>query len=196
MACTRAASLVGLVVLLGSLPAWADEGNIRRDPEGKTGISPYMETIAKAEKEFVAKNLDQAQALLEKASQEDAEKMLAFYRLGEVHLAKGDLDKAEAAWNTAKSKQGTPTLQAKAMFCLADLSERRHDWAKAKEAWNAYSSFLQSNPRAAGYPSTAADRLRQIERRVNDEKAYGEVKARIAAREKESDAEAKKNAKP
>lgn len=194
-----ARSSLGFALLAASAfavtPAYAEEGEIRRDPEGKTGISPYMETVSEGEKAFVAKDVAKAKSLFEKAIAQDGEKILAYYRLGEVLLASEKLKEAEETWLKAKGKKGTATLEGKVLFVLADAAERQKDWKKAKDAWAAYASFLQSTPKAVGYPATAAERQKQIDRRVKDEKDGAAVKQRVAARAKERAEEAKKKKK-
>jgi hypothetical protein len=105
------------------------------------------------------------------------------------------VNEAEAAWQTAQARRGPPDLQAKVLFCLADLRERQGKWQDAKDAWIKYASFAQNEPKANAYPATAAERLKQIDRRVKDEKDYGAVKERIAARQAEREREALENAK-
>jgi len=198
MSRVAAGSLIGLTLLVASTAAVGQEGSdgeIRRDPAGKTGISPYMEAVSEGEKAFVAKDIAKAKSLFEKAIKDDGEKMLAYYRLGEALLAEEKLKEAEKTWLQAKSKKGTATLEGKVMFVLADAAERQNDWKKAKNAWIAYASFLQSTPKAVGYPATASDRQKQIDRRVKDEKDGAAVKKRIAARAKERAADAKKKKK-
>lgn len=170
-------------------------GDIRRDPEGKTGISPYMETIAKGERAFVSKDLEGARGAFQEAVQLDAGRMLGFYRLGETELALNKLEDAASSFQAALSKKGPADLQAKVLFALADIEERQQKWADAKEAWAKYASFLQENDKAKGYPATADERQKQIDRRVKDEKDYGAVKERIAKRQAEREKEAEENAK-
>lgn len=167
----------------------------RKDPEGKTGISPYQELIAKGQVSFVARDIPGAITAFQDAIKLDPAKMLGFVRLGEAMLESGNVAEAEGAWTTALGKKGTDDLQAKALFCLADLRERQKNWQAAKDAWSAYATFLSSNPKAVGYPATAVDRQKQIDRRVKDEKDYAAVKDRIVAREAERLKEAEENAK-
>jgi hypothetical protein len=81
------------------------------------------------------------------------------------------------------------------LFVLADLRERQRKWQASKDAWAAYAAFLQSHPKALGYPASAAERQKQAERRMKDEVDYGIVKERIAKRQAEKEAEAIENAK-
>lgn len=176
-------------------PGATAPGQPRRDPNGQTGISPYMEQMKKGEDAYVARDFPGAVAAFQEAIKLDTAKMLGYYRIGEAQLAAGNIAEAEAQWQAALTKTGSNDLKAKVYFCLADLRERQQKWAEAKEAWNTYSSFLQSNPNALGYAATAIERIKQIDRRVKDEKDYGEVKARIKKREEERLKEAEENAK-
>lgn len=176
-------------------PAATAPGQPRRDPNGQTGISPYMEQVKKGEDAYVARDFTGAVAAFQEAIKIDVQKMLAYYRIGEAQLAAGNMAEAEAQWQSALTKTGADDLRAKVYFCLADLRERQQKWAEAKEAWNAYSNHLQANPKALGFAATAIERIKQIDRRVKDEKDYGEVKVRIKKREEERIKEAEEAAK-
>lgn len=166
-----------------------------RDPEGRRGISPYMEQISKGEASFLARDFPGAVAAFQEAIKLDTEKMLGFYRLGEAMLASGKTDDAEATWQTALGKKGTEELNARLLMMLADLKERTHKWQPAKDGWAAYAAFLQNHPKAFGFPATAIERQKVIDKRIKDEADYGEVKTRIAKRQAEKEAEALENAK-
>lgn len=168
---------------------------IRRDPDGKKGISPYMELIVKGDAAFVARDVPGATAAFQDAIKSDPSKMLGFYRLGEAELEAGKLDDAGKTWESGLSKKGSDPLKGKIMFALADLAERQLKWQAAKEAWAAYSVFVQGNAKVKGYPETAAERIKQAERRMKDEVTYGAVKERIAKRIAEKEREAIENAK-
>jgi predicted Zn-dependent protease len=168
---------------------------IRRDPEGKTGISPYMELIAKGQNSFVARDFPGAISAFQDAIKSDTQNMLGFYLLGEAQLENGKPEEAEAAWTTGLSKKGTDDLNAKLLFVMADLKERNKNWQAAKDAWAAYQAFLTSHTSVKGYAATAEDRIKRIDQRVKDEKDYGAVRERIKAREAERLKEAEENAK-
>jgi tetratricopeptide (TPR) repeat protein len=200
-------SLVVAAMALSSLEAHADPPkgkDIRRDPENRKGISPYMELINKGEASFVARDLPGAITTFQEAIKLLPDEMLGFYRLGEAFQDSGKLDDADREWSAALSKRcfqgcdkhfSPDSMKAKVMFVIAGLRERQQKWPQAKEAWQAYSSFLQSNPKTHGYPATAADRIKMIDRRVQLELDYGKVKERIAARLAEKEKEAAENAK-
>jgi tetratricopeptide (TPR) repeat protein len=167
-----------------------------KDPKGFAGISPYMEAINKGEASFVARDFAGAVAQFQEAIKIDGQKMLAFYRMGEAQLAAGKPDEADAIWTSGLSKEGTPTLKAKVLFCLADLKERQKKYDAAKEAWGKYAQFLKDNAQEAkGYAATPEERNRVIDRRVKDEKDYAPVKERIVKRQAEREKEAEENMK-
>jgi tetratricopeptide (TPR) repeat protein len=189
-------ALAAAAIALGNLTAVADPPKqIRRDPLNKKGISPYMELVVKGDHQFVARDVPAAIATYQKAIETDPEQMLAFYRLGEAQQDSGNLDEADKAWQTALGKKGPNDLKAKVLFVIAGLRERQHRWQDGKDAWTAYSAFLEANPKVHGYPATAADRIKQADRRMKDEIDYGKVKERIAARIAEKEREAAENAK-
>lgn len=169
--------------------------SIRRDPEGITGISPYQELIVKGQNAYTSGDKPGAIAAFQEATQLDSAKMLGFYRLGEALRGSDKLDEASTAYETALGKKGNAALKAKVLFVLADLRERQGKWQEAKDAWDAYAAFLQESPKAGGFPATATDRLKKIERRVKDEKTYGEVKERTEKRRIEVEREAEENKK-
>lgn len=154
-----------------------------------------MEQIVKGQASFVARDIPGAIAAFQEAIKLDPAKMLGFYRLGEAMLESGNMAEAETAWTTALGKKGTEDLHAKVLFCLADLRERQKNWQAAKEAWTAYATYVNGNPKSNGYPASADERLKQIDRRVKDEKDYAAVKERIIQREAERKKEAEENAK-
>ena len=196
-------SLVVAAMALGNASASAETPKtaaagakeIRRDAEGKRGISPYAEAIAKGEGAYVARDLPGAITAFQDAIKLDAEKMLGFFRLGEALLETGKPDEADSTWTTALGKKGTDDLNAKLLFVIADLRERQRKWQATKDAWAAYSAFLQNHTKVTGYPATATERTKQADRRIKDEFDYAAVKDRIAKREAERTKEAEENAK-
>jgi tetratricopeptide (TPR) repeat protein len=191
-------ALVATAMGLGNVVANADPPKgkeIRRDPENKRGISPYMELVVKGESTFIARDIPGAIATFQEAIKLKPDEMLAFYRLGEAEQEAGKLDDADKTWEAALSKKGTDDLKGKVLFVIAGLRERQQKWQAAKDSWEAYAAFLQGNAKVHGYPATAADRIKQIDRRVQLEADYGKVKERIAKRIAEKEKEAEENAK-
>jgi hypothetical protein len=167
-----------------------------KDPQGRAGISPYMEAINKGEASFVARDFPGAVVQFQEAVKIDGQKMLAFYRMGEAQLAAGKPDEADAIWTAGLSKEGSSTLKGRLLFCLADLKERQKKFDGAKEAWGKYAQFLKDNAQEAkGYAMTPEERIKVIDRHVKDEKDYTVVKERAAKRQAEREKEAEENAK-
>jgi hypothetical protein len=167
----------------------------RKDPEGKTGISPYTEHVVRGQNAFVARDFPGAVTAFQDAIKTDPQNMLGFYLLGEAQLEAGKPEEAEAAWTSGLSKKGTDDLNSKLLFALADLKERQKSWQAAKDAWAAYSAFLKGHPDAKGFAATAEERTKRIDQRLKDEKDYAPVKERIKKREEERLKEAEENAK-
>lgn len=189
-------SFLASAILLGAALAGAQgKKEIRRDPEGKKGLSPYMELIIKGDAAFVARDVSGAASTFQDAIKSEPDQMLGFYRLGEVEIEQGKLDDADKTFEAGLSKKGTDDLKGKLLFSIADLRERQHKWQAAKDAWAAYAAYLQGNPRAKGFPATATERIKQADRRMKDEETYTPVRERIAKRLAEKEKEAAENAK-
>src|SRR5262245_23687328 len=155
----------------------------RRDPEGKTGISPYNEAIAKGQNAYIARDFPGAVTAFQEAIKLDPQPMIGFYLLGEAQLEAGKPEEAEAAWTTGLGKKGSDDTNGKLLFILADLRERQKNWQAAKEAWAAYAAFCTSHAQAKVYPATAEERIKRIDQRIKDEKDYAPVRERIKKRE-------------
>lgn len=173
----------------------AAAAKVRRDPEGKTGISPYMEHVVRGQNAFIARDFPGAVTAFQDAIKSDPQNMLGFYLFGEAQLEAGKPEEADAAWTAGLSKKGTDDLNAKLLFVLADLRERQKNWQAAKDAWTAYSAFLKGHEGVKGFAATAEDRVKRIDQRLKDEKDYAAVKERIKKREEERTKEAEENAK-
>lgn len=192
LACSLVLSAVALAAASTSLA----QNEVRRDPKGIKGISPFWESIKAGDAAYVARDYDGALAAYTQAINHEPQNGLGHYRIGEVHLAKGDIRQAEEAWVTAlRFAAGDPALQAKVLFVLADLRERQQAYPEAKEAWSAYEAHVKGQPAAAGYPETAAERQKRIDTWVDMKQQYAAVKERIAKRLAEVEEEKRKNAK-
>lgn len=194
-----AALLAGLAVSVTGAPAAAEEpaaarAEVRKDPQGVKGISPYWEAIKEGDGAYVARDFPAAVAAFKRAVSLMPQKALAHYRLGQALLASGATDEAEQAYQAALRFAEDPTMKAKALFVLADLRERQRDLAGAAEGWTAYAGPAQA-PDANGYPASATARKEAIARWQRTEADYAKVKERIAARLAEADKSLQKSAK-
>jgi tetratricopeptide (TPR) repeat protein len=189
-----------LALSFAASPALAQEkkaaaGEVKRDPEGLKGISPFWEALKKGDDLYVARDLDGAITQYKDAISKSPQNPMGHYRIGEAHLGKGDLQEAEAAWVAALRYVGKDaSLKGKIMFVLADLRERQKSYDDAIERWTAYATFATQQTQVKLYPATPTDRKKKIEewKKISAESA--EVKKRIEARLKEADAKAKKDA--
>lgn len=163
------------------------QGTVRRDPQGITGISPYMETVNKGNAAYVGKDFAAAADAYRDAIGKEPKKPLAHYLLGEALLASGKLDEADQTWQNALHAAGNDNgLQAKVLFVIADLRERQGKWDEAATAWKDYATFVGAHPDANGYAATATERQKVIDTHKDLAVKYGKVKERIQQRLEEA----------
>ena len=156
------------------------------DTSGLKGITPYNEKLLKGHRLVAARDFVGAIDSYRAAIAEDDKNPQAHYFLGAAQLLKGDLTEAEASWQNALRTVGADAVTgSKVRFALADLRERQRKLDESKTAWQDYGKFVGDHPKVTGYPNTPVERQKTVDRWQDLEKKYGEVKARIAAREKE-----------
>ena len=174
----------------------AGGGDVRRDPKGIKGISPFWEFVNKGDAAFIARDFDAAIAAYREAIGAEPQNALGHYRLGEAQLAKGNPAEAEQSWDTGlRFAAEDRRLRAKFLFLLADLRERQKAFDEATARWEQYEKVAQQEPEAKAFPETAAERKKRIAewKKLSEDSAA--VKQRIEARLKEAEAAARKNAK-
>jgi len=169
---------------------------VRRDPKGIKGISPYWEALIKGDKAYVARDFDGAIAGYQEAIKIEPQNPLGHYRMGEAQLAKGNQKEAEESWATGVRFAGeNHKLRAKLLFVLADLRERQKSLDEADARWTQYEQFVKSQPESKGFAATPPERKKRIAEWKQISADSAEVKKRIDARLKEADEAARKNAK-
>ena len=179
---------------LDSPPA-PEPSSVRRDPRGQKGISPFWEAIKKGDDALAAHDPDGAKAAYQEAIRADPHNGLAQYRLGELELARGHLNEAEASWQEALRFSGeNASLKAKVLFVLADLEERQRALEEETNGWNAYEAHAKASPAAKTFPATAADRKKRITEWKQALVDYGAVKERIKKRLEQADKKAVESA--
>lgn len=152
------------------------------DPENIVAISQYMATIAKANERFVAKDHTTAIDTYKKAIVLSPRNPLGHVFLAEAYLATSNVGEAEAAIEQAYGADSKNlTLRAHVLFLRADIAERQKKWEQAKSAWQAYAEHVAKLGDAGGFPQTAAERLKALQKMMELEKAYAGVRERIAA---------------
>lgn len=174
----------------------AAQGEVRKDPKGVKGISPFWEALKKGDDLYVARDFEGAIAAYRDAIAKEPQNPMGHYRMGEAQLAKGDMQEAEASWVSALRFVGkNASLKAKILFVIADLRERQKQYEDAKERWTAYEQHAQQNPAAKAYPASATERKSRVDTWQKLLEDYAAVKTRIEQRLKEADDKAKKSAK-
>ncbi|HEV8245258.1 MAG TPA: tetratricopeptide repeat protein [Polyangiaceae bacterium] len=174
----------------------ATSDEVRRDPKGIKGISPFWEAVNKGDKAFVARDFEGAIAAYREAITAEPQNALGHYRMGEAQLAKGNASEAEQSWSAGLRFVGeNHGLRAKLIFVLADLREQQKNYDDATARWDEYQKYVQSQPDSKGFPQTPPERKKRIEewKKISAESA--EVKKRIDARVKEADESMRKSSK-
>ena len=165
----------------------------RFDPDNVTAISQYMKTLLEGNERYAAKDHAGAIDLYRKAITLNPRSPLGHYLLGEGQLAAGNIGEAEAAFLAAQeaSDSRNPTLRGHVLFAVADVYERQKKHADAQKAWQAYSEHAAKYGDAGAHPATGVERLKVLDKVLSMEKAYVDVRARIA-NEKDGGADAGK----
>jgi tetratricopeptide (TPR) repeat protein len=172
-----------------------DASGVRRDPNGKKGISPFWEAIRRGDEAALARDFPKAQEAYQTAIGLDPKNPLGHFRKGQILVRAQKLGDAEIAYQDALRLAGKDTkIHAAALFVVADLKERQAERDAAIAAWKAYADYLKAESGAAGYPETPAERdkrLKKYKELVVEGKA---VRERIQLRLKEVDEAAKRKA--
>ncbi len=151
------------------------------DPENKTHISHFMETVAQANAKATSRDFAGATELYRKAIQLQPANPLGHYLLGEVQLVQNNLPEAEASMNQADNVgDKNPAVKTKVLFVLADIKERQKKWDDAKAAWTRYNEYA-GNHDAGAMPASAAARIQSIDDMLKQDKTYEIVRQRILA---------------
>jgi tetratricopeptide (TPR) repeat protein len=182
----RPRTLIALGLVAGSvalaLPLAAAGGKApAKDAAPSKSQGDFDESINQGMVKYVAKDIPAAIELFRKATQSQPRNPLGYYLLGEAQLGAGSLPDAEAAWLQADqvSDAGPPALKAKVLFVLADLRERQGRGDDAKAAWKRYADFAAQNSDAGAFPDSAAARIRDIDKMLEQYKSYAIVRKRI-----------------
>lgn len=204
---------LGTTVLAGSAAAAgakaaASPDGVTRDPAGVKGISPFQEIIARGRKAVQAGDADGALAAFQQAVQTEPKATLGHVLLAQAQLLKGDAAAATQTVEGARATQAPEDITSKLLMLTADLVERGVPGTPAKPtleaiqpkidqartAWEGYSSFVAGHTKAPDYRATATERKKQLDARLEREKAFQVVKQRIADNVAESAKEAEKAA--
>ena len=190
----KAAFVAALLSLSLALPAAAAE--VRRDPKGQTGISPYYEALAQAKAALKGGDANQAVNGFKQAVQSNPDEMYGYLLLAQAELRAND---AKAAFDTVKlgrSKKGTERVQAKMLLLYANLVEQQANvpppgvddkvkqstpdlWERVKETWSAYAVFLTAHASLPDYQATSSERKKQVVARNARDQKFIAVRKRM-----------------
>jgi tetratricopeptide (TPR) repeat protein len=171
-------------------------GEVRRDPEGIKGISPFWEALKAGDNAYIARDFDAAVEAYRKAITAEPRNPTGHLRMGEAQVAKGDMEEGEKSYTAAsRFAAKDPVLKAKALFLLADLRERQKNHKEARDRWAMYADFAKEQQQAKAHPKTAADRSQRVEQWQKLQAEYAPVKERIKKRLEEAEEKARKSAK-
>ncbi len=152
------------------------------DPDNKTAISKYNDTILKGNGKFLARDFPGALDIYRSAIPLAPKNALGHTMIAETQIAAGNLPEAEASLSQAEANadEKNAGLRAKVLFLQADLKERQKRWDEAKAAWTVYTDYVGKHA-GVGFPPSAASRIQAIDDMLKQEKAYVAVRERIAA---------------
>ena len=164
------AALFAVLLVLGA-HASAEPGaavtspQLRRDPRGIKGISPFAEALRRADSALLARDFDAAIVAYREAIVKEPQNALGHYRVGEAQLLKGDLHEAEAAFSAGLRfvTAAQAGLKAKLEFVLADLRERQKAYDEALARWSEYETFTTEQKDAQGFPASGSERKKVLE---------------------------------
>lgn len=170
---------------------------VRRDPRGVKGISPFSEALQRGDAAAIARDFDGAIAAYREGLAKEPENALAYYRIGEVQLLKGDLHEAETALSAGLRvlPASNLSLKAKLQFALADLRERQKAYDDASAKWSEYESFTLAQKDAHGFPASGSERKKVVETWKKLSADSAEVKARIEKGKQAADEALRKSSK-
>ena len=170
---------------------------VRRDPHGIKGISPFTEALKRGDSALLARDFDGAVVAYRAAIAKDPQNALGHYRVGEVQILKGDLHEAQEAFTAGLRFVGAtnPALKAKLEFALADLRERQKAYDEASVEWTEYEALTTAQKDALGFPASAIERKKVLETWKRLSADALEVKARIEKGLQAADEAVKKSSK-
>jgi tetratricopeptide (TPR) repeat protein len=170
--------------------------NVRRDPAGRTGISPTWEAIKRGDDAYIANNVDAAIKEYQAAIEARPQHPVAHYRFACALISKGELKHAQEELTAAlRFAQSDAQTAAKILFVFADLKERQQDYAGALAAWKSYAAFANGHKDIKTFPDSAASRQDKINQYTKLLEQSNQVKQRIAERQQITESKATEDAK-
>ena len=172
------AVLVASLVLALSAPAVAQE---------RPAASEYVQRVQQGIALLTAGDAGGSINVFRQAVQLDGNRPEAIYYLACANRLTGSLDEAVRGFERAADVAETePRWRARALQGISETLERMHGRVEdARRAWQAYVQFADRNATVA-HPQLGRARIQAIDMMAEQERVYVEVRARIAAREREN----------
>jgi len=191
---TLSLALCTAAVCLRVAPGSAEP--VRRDPAGKTGISPFWEALVRGDAAHVAGDVSGAVAAFRTAIAASPKDPLGHYRLGQALVSSGALTEAREAYAEALGcADRDPSLKAKILFVLADLDEREKRGEAALKAYDVLLQHLRAHNDIKASPAeSVADRKQKITAYAKLAREVAAVRERIATRLREAETAARSSA--
>jgi len=181
---TRALVALSLVV---AAPAAAQEAE--PPPEAApAGADAYTQQVQEGIALLVAGDSQGAMAAFRRAASTDPARPQAPFYLASANRMAGNFQEAITGFErAADNAEDLPRWRARALQAVAETLERMDGQLEpAREAWQAYVRFADSH-QAVAFPQIGRARIQAIDVVIEQERAYVEVRRRIAEREAESD---------
>ncbi|MCH2108101.1 MAG: tetratricopeptide repeat protein [Polyangiaceae bacterium] len=121
--------------------------DVRRDPKGLKGISPFWEALNKGDASYIARDYGGANSHYQQAIVNEPKNATGHLRVAEVQLKLNDLDQAEEALVSAlRFSGGSLDRKSRVFFLLAQLAEARavesvKSLDAVQEGWRAYAAL-------------------------------------------------------
>ena len=155
-------------------PAYVGDG-------GAAEPRAFAQACSRAQAKYAARDFAGAAVAYQEAVALRPGDALGRYLLGEAWLAAGNLAAAESEWGRAMAAENAdPAVHARVLFVLADLRERQKKWAEAKAGWSTYREWAVRFPSANAFPASADARIAAIDKMLEQDKRYEDVRRRIA----------------
>lgn len=170
-----AGSAALIVVLAAASAARAEQAARSRED------AQYNERIAEGHRLTKNNELPAALRAYQRALEVRRDDAMATYFIACVHRAQGDLDQALTSFQEVVRLAGDqdPVLHARALMNIAFVREAQRDFTAAREAWRAYTAFIEGHARVPDYTANARQRLDAITTWEELDQAYEPVRRRI-----------------
>lgn len=152
---------------------------------GFAGSSDFNAKVDKGMKAAAAKDFAGAINAYKDAISAEPQNAWGYYFLAEAQEVSGALADADLSLQTAIKDAKSDEQRARFQLVMADLLEREGKLEEAKGAWDTYAKLCQTAKNGT-FPAVPDERKKILDIHADLAKKYGEVKARIKAREDEN----------